>query len=89
MNENLLQIPGVGKTTKDDLIRLGYFNISSLKGANPMEMYRQTCKIQNCQVDRCVLYVYRCAVYYAETKNPDPEKLKWWYWKDYMHPNER
>jgi hypothetical protein len=24
----------------------------------------------------------RCAVYFAKTKNPDPEKLKWWNWKD-------
>jgi hypothetical protein len=21
------------------------------------------------------------SVYFAETENPDPEKLKWWYWK--------
>jgi len=28
-----------------------------------------------------LLYVFRCAVYFAENKNPDPEKLKWWNWK--------
>jgi hypothetical protein len=33
-------------------------------------------------IDRCQLYVYRCAVYYAGTPGPDPEKLKWWNWKD-------
>jgi len=27
-------------------------------------------------------YVCRSSVYFAETKNPDPEKLKWWNWKD-------
>ena len=32
--------------------------------------------------DRCELYVFRCAVYYAEHEEHDPEKLKWWYWKD-------
>jgi hypothetical protein len=21
-------------------------------------------------------------VYFAETENPDPQILKWWYWKD-------
>lgn len=33
-------------------------------------------------LDSCVLYVYRCAVYFAQTPQPDMEKLKWWYWKD-------
>jgi hypothetical protein len=33
-------------------------------------------------VDRCVLYVFRCAVYYANNKTHDPELLKWWNWKD-------
>ena len=27
-------------------------------------------------------YVYRCAVYCVPTEYPDPEKTKWWYWKD-------
>ncbi|NMB56563.1 pathogenicity locus, partial [Candidatus Beckwithbacteria bacterium] len=31
--------------------------------------------------DRCLLYVFRCAVYYAKGGR-DPEKLKWWNWKD-------
>ena len=26
--------------------------------------------------------LYRLAVYSAEHPAPDPEKLKWWYWKD-------
>ena len=44
----------------------------------------QECVRQGVKVDRCVLYVYRCAVYYANT-SPDerkPELLKWWNWKD-------
>jgi len=34
--------------------------------------------------DRCLLYVFRCAVYYASTSPElyDIEKLKWWNWKD-------
>ena len=33
--------------------------------------------------DRCVLYVFQCAVYFAETREAErePEKLKWWSWK--------
>lgn len=36
--------------------------------------------------DRCVLYVFRCAVYFAEHEQPEAEKLKWWYWKDRVYP---
>ncbi len=32
--------------------------------------------------DRCLLYVFRCAVYFAETPKPNPKKLDWWAWKD-------
>lgn len=82
MKTELQQIPGVGVAMEQDLIRLGYHTIQSLKGQKPEEMYQRQCKIQGCQLDRCVLYVYRCAVYYAETPCPDPKKLKWWNWKD-------
>jgi hypothetical protein len=29
-----------------------------------------------------MLYVFRTAVYYASNSKHDPEKLKWWNWKD-------
>jgi hypothetical protein len=29
-----------------------------------------------------MLYVFRCAVYYASTRDPDPRLLQWWNWKD-------
>jgi hypothetical protein len=29
-----------------------------------------------------VLYVFRCAVYFASKPHPDPQRLKWWNWKD-------
>lgn len=82
MKTELRKIPGVGKETEKDLIRLGYPTIASLRGADPEEIYRRDYMEQGIQIDRCQLYVYRCAVYFAETENPDPEKLKWWYWKD-------
>jgi hypothetical protein len=34
------------------------------------------------QIDPCVLYVFRCAVYYASHEVHDPDLLKWWNWKD-------
>ena len=81
-NDDLTQIPYVGKSIADDFRNIGIAKISDLKGKNPEEMYSQICVIQGCQVDRCVLYVCRSAVYFAENENPDPEKVKWWNWKD-------
>lgn len=80
----LQQIPGVGKTTEQDLLALGYSDIASLHDADPQEMYERECIQKGMQVYRCVLYVYRCAVYYANTPPEErkPELLKWWNWKD-------
>ncbi|WP_394701143.1 helix-hairpin-helix domain-containing protein [uncultured Methanolobus sp.] len=33
-------------------------------------------------LDRCMLYVFREAVYFASNEEHDPELLKWWNWKD-------
>lgn len=79
---SLRQIPSVGRETEKDLISLGYTTPESLRNANPEEMYERECVMKGVRVDRCQLYVYRCAVYYCSTKNPAPEKCKWWYWKD-------
>lgn len=78
----LRQIPGVGKTIEQDLIRLGYPTIASLKGQDPELIYQKDCVMRGVKLDRCLLYVYRLAVYYADNLQHDPEKLKWWYWKD-------
>lgn len=82
MKTELRKIPGVGPQTEKDLLNLGYTTIESLKGEDPEEIYTRDCLLHGSPVDRCQLYVYRCAVYYASTENPDPEKLKWWNWKD-------
>lgn len=82
MKSELQAIPGIGPKTAEDLIRLGYPTVASLRGVNPDELYRRDCAERGLQIDRCQLYVYRCAVYYAETEHPDPEKCKWHHWKD-------
>ena len=82
MKSELRRIPGVGEKTEQDLIRLGYTTTQSLSGADPEEMYARDCIMRGFQVDRCQLYVYRCAVYYASTEDPEPKRLKWWQWKD-------
>ncbi len=75
-------IPGVGKNMEQHLLRLGYTDIASLKGQSPEAMYEADCHLHGGHVDRCVLYVYRLVVYFADNEQHDPEKLKWWYWKD-------
>ena len=78
----LQAIPGVGKSIAGNLMNLGIRSVSELKGRDPEALYVQHCEQKGMPVDRCVLYVFRCAVYFAETKEPAPEKLKWWTWKD-------
>lgn len=82
MNTDLQKIPYVGKETEQDLRLLGFDSIASLKGADPEKMYEKECALKGVKVDKCQLYVYRMAVYYAENEVHDPEKLKWWNWKD-------
>lgn len=81
-NNDLTEIPGVGKSIASDFHNIGITKISDLKGKNPEELYLQICAYQGCHVDRCVLYVCRSSVYFAENKVHDTEKLKWWNWKD-------
>ena len=82
MNNTLLEIPGVGKTIAQDLQRLGIHNIIDLKHKNPEQLYKKHCQQKGYQVDRCMLYVFRCAVYYASHKKHNQNLLKWWNWKD-------
>lgn len=76
------KIPGVGKSISQDLYDLGYRSIEELKNQNPEEMYTNICAHKGMQVDRCMLYVFRCAVYFVSNEIHDPELLKWWNWKD-------
>ena len=56
--------------------------ILALHDKNPQELYERLNRITGQRQDPCVLYTFRCAVYYATEPNPDPEKLKWWNWKN-------
>ena len=75
-------IPGVGVRMARHLERIGCPTLASLRGQDPEELYRRDCLSQGCQVDRCVLYVYRLAVHYAEHGQCPPDKQNWWDWKD-------
>jgi hypothetical protein len=80
--ENLQNIPGVGPKLAQALTDLGYLRVSQLRGADPERMYKQLCVLRKMHIDRCVLYVFRCAVYFADNTVHDPQRLKWWNWKD-------
>ena len=75
-------IPGVGKSIAQDLRDIGIDRPSCLKGENPEKLYDKLCKLRGQHIDRCMLYVFRCAVYFVNTEKHDPKKLNWWYWKD-------
>ena len=48
----------------------------------------QDCLLKKYQEDKCQLYVFRLAVYYAENDFHEEDKLKWWYWKDKEYHNK-
>ena len=80
--KKLQVIPGVGKSIARDLIDIGITDVPALRGKDPENLYDMSNKFNGVVQDRCLLYVFRCAVYFAETEEPEPDKLKWWNWKD-------
>ncbi|MCI0330973.1 MAG: helix-hairpin-helix domain-containing protein [candidate division Zixibacteria bacterium] len=85
----LQEIPGVGKSIAKDLHDLGFRSAADLKRKNPEKMYSDLCRKRGQHIDRCMLYVFRCAVYYASTKKHNPNKLLWWNWKDNIEKTNR
>lgn len=81
--QDLQVIPGVGPRIAGKLATIGIHSVSDLADKNPEMLYQKLCKHEDQIVDPCVLYVFRCAVYFASHQQHDPEKLKWWYWKDH------
>lgn len=88
MTNDLLTIPGVGKSIAQDLINIGITKIAHLKKRNPEKLYEDSNKVAGTIQDPCLLYVFRCAVYFAEGGR-SPEKLKWWNWKDKTYDNRK
>lgn len=84
--KGLQVIPGVGKSIAEDLYDLGIRQVSDLKGKNPERLYARMCTQLGTRIDPCLLYVYRCAVYFASHTRHKPDLLKWWNWKDRTTP---
>jgi hypothetical protein len=82
--KELSTIPGVGKSIANDLWNIGIASASDLKGQDPDVLYDLSNKWAGVIQDRCLLYVFRCAIYFADTPEEEHEsdKLKWWNWKD-------
>ena len=80
--KELRLIPGVGKNIALDLWSLGIRSTAELAKKNPEKLYAQFCRNVGKPVDRCLLYVFRCAVYFASHKRHDPQLLLWWNWKE-------
>jgi hypothetical protein len=78
----LTTIPGVGKSIANDLLQLGITQVRQLKGKDPECLYNESNHYKGITQDRCLLYVFRCAVYFASHSKHEPEKLKSWNWKD-------
>ena len=80
-------IPSIGKACSHDFWNIGLRSISDLNGQNPSFLYDKLNTITGVTHDICMLYTFRCAVYFATEENHDKDKLNWWYWK-YKNYNE-
>jgi Pathogenicity locus len=80
--KKLEKIPGVGRVIAQDLMAIGIKSCDDLKDQKPEQLYEKLCSFKAFPVDRCMLYVFRCAIYWASNNEHDPELLKWWNWKD-------
>jgi hypothetical protein len=85
----LQTIPSIGPSLAQDLYALGIRRVADLTRRKPETLYRRLEQLTNSHQDRCVLYTFRCAVYYARTPRPDPRRLLWWNWKDAPRPAAR
>ena len=82
LTDKLRAIPGVGPAMASELRLLGIDTIADLRGRDPEELYLRLQERSGHHVDRCVLYVFRSSVYFAERARPELELTRWWNWKD-------
>jgi len=80
--KELKTIPWIGKASSQYLYDIGIRKVTDLKNRDPEELYFKSCAQQGRQIDRCWLYVIRCAVYYASHEVHNPAMLKWNFWSD-------
>ena len=71
-----MQIPGIGKSIAHDFWNIGITGVPALKGKDPEVLFDLSNKLVGVTQDRCLLYSFRCAVYYAETNPKALDKVK-------------
>jgi hypothetical protein len=82
--KELITIPSIGRSIANDLWNIAIASVADLKDKDPELLFDLSNRYASTIQNRCLLYSFHCAVYYAETKpdDCDPEKLKWWNCKD-------
>ncbi len=78
----LQSLPGVGVKTAADLESIGIRSPAQLSAKNPEQLYRRLRVLHGGKLDRCMLYVLRCAVYCSSHPNAGNRQRKWWNWKN-------
>jgi len=76
----LTTIPNIGPKLAVMLTEVGVRRVEDLVGRDAEAMFLELCAVRG-PVDRCVLYTFRSAVYFAEHPGVDPKTLKWWDFK--------
>lgn len=76
------EIPGINVEAVSNFQRVGIDYVEELVGRDPDELYLTLCRLKKKEIEKVMLYIFRYAVYYAETPEPDPSLLNWWSWKD-------
>ncbi len=61
---------------------MGVRSLAALARRDPERLYHALNVLRGTRQDPCLLYVFRCAVYFARTSRPRAELLKWWNWKN-------
>ena len=79
--DDLQRAPGIGPSLARDLRDLGVRHLGDLRRRDPERLYQGLNRLRGVRQDPCVLYAFRCAVYFARTARPRPYLLKWWNWK--------
>ena len=74
--KNLQIIPWVWPKLAKEFLDIWIESVSDFKAKDPEELYFQICVKHWMQVDKCVLYVLRLCVYFAEKEIYDSKKLK-------------
>ena len=82
-------LPGIGPRIGRYMRALGYTRVGDLRGADPAEMYARHNVLRGFEDDLCFLYVFRMAVFFAENEVHDPERLRWWNWREVPGPEGR